>query len=120
MCITNDKEDFITELIVDKDKSTISGIGSKLRIEGKGTVEWSVTNITGKLHHFHLPAYYVPKSPAKLLSTSIFCAAFPSYIMQVKANVGLSKDVTTTMRALTYMSVKKPIFLRLGVTKLMV
>ena len=84
MCITNDKEDFITELIVNKDKSTISGIGSDLRIKGKGTVEWSVTDITGKLRHFHLPAYYVPKSPAKLLSTSVFCAAYPSYTIQVK------------------------------------
>ena len=86
MCVTNDKDDFI-DLEMDHSQSTIQGIGSHLDIKGKGTVEWSVTDTTGKLRHFHLPAYYVPNSPAKLLSTSVFCAKYPSWTMSIKDEV---------------------------------
>ena len=83
MCVTNDKDDFI-DMEADCTKSSIQGLGSNLDIKGKGTVEWSVTDTTGKLRHFHLPAYYVPNSPAKLLSTSVFCARYPSWTIAIK------------------------------------
>ena len=96
MCITNKKSDFVSDFMTINSGATIQGIGSGLHIQGKGIVEWSVTDVTGKLRHFHLPAYYVPKSPAKLLSTSVFCAKYPSYTISIKDECWTLKNKSNT------------------------
>lgn len=48
----------------------LSGLAHGLNIKGVGTVKWSFTDVHGNLRSLHIPAYYVPSSPVRLLSTS--------------------------------------------------
>ena len=76
MCISGDKRDFIGK-IKPLANVVVKGIVSGLKIEGMGHVRWSVLDTEGKLRHLKLPAYYVPKTRQRLLSTSVFCKVYP-------------------------------------------
>ena len=55
----------------------IKGITQGLRIEGIGTVQWSLMDVHGNLRHLLLPAYYIPSLTQHLLSTTAFNKAYP-------------------------------------------
>ena len=76
MCISNDKSDFVGP--IKPVSKHVHGISSNsVKIEGAGEVKWSVLDTNGKLCHLQLPAYFVPKASAKLLSTGIFTKTYP-------------------------------------------
>ena len=69
VCITNCKDDF-----VDFKPSTLSNVkgiaGKSVKVEGQGTVRWTVHDINGATRTFNLQAFYVPSSQVRLLSTT--------------------------------------------------
>lgn len=91
MCITHDKRDFVNK-IKPMDNAVVSGISSGLEIKGLGRVRWSVLDTNGKLRHLLLPAYYVPKTRQRLLSTSVFCKAYPKNPISISGNTWIVKS----------------------------
>ena len=84
-CITNDRRDFVGQ-IHHIANSSVDGINSHLKLEGVGSVCWSLLDSTGNLRHLELPAYYAPDARQRLLSTTVFCIKYP------KNNVVLNPD----------------------------
>ena len=68
--ITPNKDDFVGPLDKVPTNIKLNGLAKGLEIAGQGTVEWNVLDTTGHLRTLKLPAYYVPKSPVCLLSTT--------------------------------------------------
>jgi hypothetical protein len=65
-CISNDKRDFLSLKHVSN--QTISGIGSGLNVEGRGTLRWTITDNDGNKIMLHVAdALYVPNIPICLL-----------------------------------------------------
>ena len=85
MCISGDKQDFIGK-IKPLNNAVVKGIVSRLKIEGIGRVRWSELDTKGKLRHLMLPAYYVPKTQQRLLSTSVFCKEYPKNTISIKGD----------------------------------
>ena len=91
MCISGDRGDFVGE--IDKlHGQNISGIVNQLKIEGIGEVQWSLQDTEGKTQTLRLPAYFVPKSKQRLLSTAILCHTYPDKQIQVTANCWTISD----------------------------
>ena len=72
VCITNDKSDFIGP-VKPIQNAKVDGINSHLRLEGVGTVCWSMLDTAGNVCDIKLPACYAPKARQRLLNTTIFC-----------------------------------------------
>jgi hypothetical protein len=70
MSITHDKRDFVGPLKSPGFQTQLKGIAKGLRIEGHGHVMWAMHDSEGMLRLIKLPAYYVPKSNMRLLSTT--------------------------------------------------
>ena len=85
MCISGDKQDFVGKITPVQD-AVVKGIVSGLKIEGIGRVRWSVLDTEGKLRHLVLPAYYVPKTRQRLLSTSVFCKEYPKNSISIEGD----------------------------------
>ena len=76
-CISFDKDEFVVKINPVAKGSSLSGISNGLRIEGTGTVAWSIIDASGSIRTLNLPAYYVPKSRQRLLSTTVFNQQYP-------------------------------------------
>lgn len=76
MCISNDKADFEgnTKPI---QQAKVDGVNSHLKLEGHGTVHWSVLDVNGNLRTLKSPACHAPKAQQRLPSTSTFCKVCP-------------------------------------------
>jgi Reverse transcriptase (RNA-dependent DNA polymerase)/GAG-pre-integrase domain len=70
--VSHDKSDFVGELQPPPLYIKLTGLAKGLKIDGVGHVAWSVLDTKGMLRTLKLPAYYVPKSPVRLLSTTSF------------------------------------------------
>ena len=70
-CITNCKDDFEGDFtksgIMGK---LLQGLGVGLKVQGTGTVSWTVLDRDGRPRTLRLKAYYVPDAPVRILSTS--------------------------------------------------
>jgi hypothetical protein len=77
MCITNDETDFIGP-VEEIQNAKVDGINSFMKLEGVGTVCWSMLDLSGNMRHIKLPAYYAPNARQRLLSTSVFCKIYPN------------------------------------------
>ena len=77
MCVSFDRRDFIGNMQQLPKGSSIQGITNHLKIEGSGSVIWSIMGTTGRLRHLKLPCYYIPKLKQRLLSTSVFTKTYP-------------------------------------------
>jgi hypothetical protein len=65
-CISNDKRNFLFLKTVSN--QTLSGIGSGLRVEGHGTLRWTIPDKEGNKIMLHIAdALYVPSIPICLL-----------------------------------------------------
>ena len=65
--ISNDKRDFIGPLV--PAKGTIRGLTGAAARPYQGTIKWAITDDSGVRQDVLLPgSYYVPESPARLLS----------------------------------------------------
>ena len=78
VCVSNDRRDFVGPLKSPGLMTTLSGLAKGLRIQGKGEVLWAVADTTGTHRILRLPAFYVPASPVKLLSTSVLIETYPN------------------------------------------
>jgi hypothetical protein len=64
------KSDFVGELNPPPIFVKLKGLAKGLKIKGMGYVMWAVLDMKGMLRMLKLPAYYVPKTPVHLLSTT--------------------------------------------------
>ena len=70
VCVTPDKDDFINYK-ESSDISEVRGLGGKSSsVVGQGEVLWSMHDSNGTLRHLKLPAYHIPQSKARLISTN--------------------------------------------------
>jgi hypothetical protein len=68
--ISPSKKDFVGEFTSAPITVRLMGLAKGLRICGKGHVMWAFQDTTGQLRLVKVPAYYVPSSPVRLLSTT--------------------------------------------------
>ncbi|CAB9513529.1 Retrotransposon protein [Seminavis robusta] len=68
--ITNDPRDFCGKMKSPGLIRTLTGLATGLQIKGTGTVAWTVLDVHGHPRTLQIPAYYLPESPVKLLSTA--------------------------------------------------
>ena len=84
--VSHDKNDFVGELSPPPLYIKLTGLAKGLNIAGVGHVAWSVLDTKGMLRTLKLPAYYVPKSPVRLLSTTSFCQTHSPETIQMEAH----------------------------------
>ena len=70
--ITHCNSDFIGEMGPAPMCVRLKGLAKGLKIQGMGHVMWAILDTHGMLRRLKLPAYYVPRSPVRLLSTTSF------------------------------------------------
>ena len=85
MCVSPDKRDFIGPIRKLPKGANIQGISNNLKIEGSGTVLWSVLDTNGNLRNLKLPCYYIPKLHQRLLSTTVFSKSYPDSTISATA-----------------------------------
>jgi hypothetical protein len=68
--ITHCKEDFHGEIKNPGIIKKLTGLARGLNIKGVGTVAWTFLNADGDPRTIMVPAYYVPGSPVRLMSTA--------------------------------------------------
>lgn len=86
VCITPTQSDFL-EYNTDVDFVEVKGLGGKSSsVAGTGTVLWSMHDTKGNLRHLKLPAYHVPRSNARLISTSVLLEEYPGEHLTVLAD----------------------------------
>ena len=86
ICITNNKDNFIGDMIPPQNYSTVKGISTSLKLKGSGKVCWTFLNSEGQLQDIVLDAYYTPDIQTKLLSISVFCKQYPKSRLKVKSD----------------------------------
>jgi hypothetical protein len=68
LCVTFDRNDFISELKSSSIPRQLGGLANGLPICGKGMVEWTFISDEGKLLSLTIEVYYVPSAGQRLLS----------------------------------------------------
>jgi hypothetical protein len=68
VCITHERNDFTSPLILPDKPMVIGGLAHGLAMEGKGTVDWTFLMDDGHFWTVSLEAYYVPQGGRRLLS----------------------------------------------------
>jgi hypothetical protein len=82
-CISNCLDDFIGPLESTGLLKQLTGLAQGLHIKGVGTVEWTVLDVNGVPRTLSVRAYYVPKSPVKLISTTQLLQTYPGETIQL-------------------------------------
>ena len=82
-CITNTLDDFAGPLRSTGLLKQLTGLAHGLHIKGVGTVKWTVLDINGIPRTLSIDAYYVPKSPMRLMSTAQLLQAYPGETIQL-------------------------------------
>ena len=72
-----DKRDFVGPLTKPKLMTHLKGIAKGLTIAGEGHVLWAMHDTKGMLRLVKVPAFYVPKCRARLLSTTSLLQTYP-------------------------------------------
>ena len=71
-------EDFDVEGIEEPDVKEMHGIADKIKIEGRGWVEWSIRDAFGNICLIRTQAYYVPSAHIRLFSPQTYFKEQPS------------------------------------------
>jgi len=71
-------EDFDVEGIEEPDVKEMHGIADKIKIEGRGWVEWSIRDVFGNICLIRTQAYYVPSAHIRLFSPQTYFKEQPS------------------------------------------
>jgi Reverse transcriptase (RNA-dependent DNA polymerase) len=101
-CITNNEKDFEDGTLEQPNwmVRTLQGLAKGLRVKGVGTVSWTVLDTDGNPRTLRLPAYFVPESPARLLSLPQLLQTYPGETVQITNQMavlsGLANDDTRT------------------------
>jgi hypothetical protein len=75
--ISHDRADFVG-LIDESPNERLSGLADGVAVAGRGHVAWSFLDTKGMLRTLKLPAYYVPASGMRLLSTTSLLQHYPN------------------------------------------
>ena len=70
--ITHDKADFMSYEALGPGPNVLKGLGTGLKIEGRGMVQWSCMSDSGDPIVLQFPAFYVPDASQRLLSPQWF------------------------------------------------
>ena len=81
ICITNDKRDFVN--FDPTYRTNMSSVSKSHTVSGKGEVLWSFISEEGMLQTLKLPAFFIPESKIRLLSTSGLLSAYPEEDIQI-------------------------------------
>jgi hypothetical protein len=93
-CITNNENDFDgKESRPGWMAKTLQGLGMGLKVKGVGTVSWTVLDTHGNPRTLKLPAYYVPDSPARLLSLPQLLQKYPGETIQMTDQMAVLSGV---------------------------
>jgi hypothetical protein len=68
LCVTHDKNDFVTPLTSSSIPRQLGGLAHGLSISGKGLVNWTFISDSGKILRLIIEVYYVPSAGVRLLS----------------------------------------------------
>ena len=86
VCVSPDKQDFI-EYTKNTDIEHVKGIGGKeSKVIGKGTVAWSVHDVSGGMRTLKLPAYHIPNCKTRLISTSALLKAYKGESIKIDSS----------------------------------
>ena len=77
LSISPNKKDFVGPYTKATTALRVKGLANGLRIEGRGHVLWSVLDVKGQLRMLKVPAYHVPGSRVRLLSTTSLMQTYP-------------------------------------------
>ena len=72
LSISNSQKDFVNGIQPSSVWQKVTGLAKGLQIKGQGYVMWGMYDVNGELRLIKLPAYYIPSSPTRLLSTTSF------------------------------------------------
>eukprot|EP00978_Attheya_sp_CCMP212_P028855 scaffold100723_cov29-Attheya_sp.AAC.4 len=103
--ISNEKDDFDGPIQSPGIFNSLKGISSGLRIMGtKGHVLWEMHDTEGGLRVLRLPAFYVPKCKARLISTTSLLQTYPDESIHITSSRLLlsgstSRETTTPIVA---------------------
>lgn len=75
ICISNDKADFLN--LDHNCDIKMSSVSKRHKVSGTGEVLWSFMGENGTLRSLKLPAFYIPESKVRLLSTSCILETYP-------------------------------------------
>ena len=81
--ISNCREDFVGTVRPPGLVKQLTGLARGLFIKGVGTVAWTVLDINGKPRTLKMEAYFVPKSPVRLMSTAQLLQCYPGETIQL-------------------------------------
>ena len=82
VCITNDEKDFVGP-IRSLPSLQVKGIANRMKATARGTVVWTILDTNGMPRSLKLPAFLVPKTSVRLLSTqSLLQTYFGEKIIQ--------------------------------------
>ena len=85
VCVTPCKNDFVT--YEHSDIGQVKGLGGvKSSVMGKGELIWAVHDVNGSLRHLKLPAYHIPKSQSRLISTTSLLQRYQGEHLHVTAS----------------------------------
>ena len=84
--ISFSKKDFIGNIKPSSVGMKLQGIAKGVSIAGQGNVAWAFVDTKGKLRTLKVPALYVPKAKARLLSTSSLLAQYPEEMINIQSN----------------------------------
>ena len=74
---TFDKADFVSDIEDVPANSTVEGIGSGVKIEGRGIVAWTFVAENGMYRTLRLPCYYIPTVTQRIASLSSVMDSYP-------------------------------------------
>jgi hypothetical protein len=98
MSISPSKDDFVGEFKPTPLPIKLHGQANGLTIAGQGTVMWAILDREGQLRMLKVPAYYVPASGIRLLSTSSLLQTYEDETITLQAHQltlsGVSCDST--------------------------
>jgi hypothetical protein len=83
--VSYDRADFVGELKPAGVMTRLQGIAKGLRIEGQGHVLWPMLDTMGHYRLIKVPAFYVPKSNVRLLSTTSLLQTYAGETIEVDA-----------------------------------
>ena len=109
LSITNSKDDFVGDFKPAPLWIRLRGLAKGLKIEGEGHVLWAVMDTKGMLRMLKLLAYYVPKSPVCLLSTT-------SLLQTYSGETILMQPHEITLSGLAHDPLRNPVVVRVDPT----
>jgi hypothetical protein len=85
--VTNSLDDFVGSFTKAPSSAIeLQGIAAGLTVEGWGDIEWAFPDTSGALRLLKVPAYYVPTSRARLLSTTSLLQTYPPETIFMEAS----------------------------------